>query len=486
MILSCVIGTFVVVGMISVPLVQGWAAKGDLVAVKSEKKMSKPTSITLGKAEIISLPGEVADVMVADSDVVSVEAVQSSKLYVVGQKVGDTNIIALDSNGDVLKKIDIHVTYDLRAIQSMVDDLFPDEQVKIRAIHDQVVLTGTASTPEKASKIADLVTSYVSDLQDMTGEIDEVVSNMLEVRGDQQVTLQVKIIEANRNFVKELGIQTDANDLDELSPTTVFGQSPAVDLDQSASAVLRSGGGVAVANDPAASFRILRDSGIAGIGTLGLFISALEQEDFLSILAEPNLTAISGQQAGFLAGGEFPFPVGRDQVGNLVIDYREFGVSLNFRPVVMSPDRISLQLNTEVSSLDFTNAVPAGDIVVPGLDVRRAETTVEIPSGGSLMIAGLLQSEALEGMSGLPGIKDTPILGDLISSNSFERNETELVIIITAYVAEPFAAEDKAKKVPKQENKPLAKAFANNMRKSFKRVDDAVFDADESYGYILD
>lgn len=187
-----------------------------------------------------------------------------------------------------------------------------------------------------------------------------------------------------------------------------------------------------------------------------------------------------------MAGGEFPIPVGRDQVGNLVIDYREFGVSLNFRPVVLSGDRISLQLNTEVSSLDFVNSVSAGDLTVPGLDVRRAETTIEIPSGGSLMIAGLLQSDAVEGMAGLPGIRNTPVLGDLISSNSFERNETELVVMISAYLVEPFADKEKVEKVPKQQDNHLAIAFAANIRKQYDALDEQMFNLDEAYGYILD
>lgn len=174
-----------------------------------------------------------------------------------------------------------------------------------------------------------------------------------------------------------------------------------------------------------------------------------------------------------MAGGEFPIPVGRDQVGNLVIDYREFGVSLNFRPVVLSGDRISLQLNTEVSSLDFVNSVSAGDLTVPGLDVRRAETTIEIPSGGSLMIAGLLQSDAVEGMAGLPGIRNTPVLGDLISSNSFERNETELVVMISAYLVEPLRIKKKSKKCRSSKIiiwlSHLRPIYANNMMRSMSR-----------------
>ena len=217
-----------------------------------------------------------------------------------------------------------------------------------------------------------------------------------------------------------------------------------------------------------------------------MFLSALEEENLINVLAEPNLTAVSGQQAGFLAGGEFPIPSGRDQYGNITIEYREFGVSLNFKPVVMSDKRISLQLNTEVSSLDSANGVTLADLVVPGLDIRRAETTIEIPSGGSLMIAGLLQSQTAEGLKGLPGIKDTPVLGDLISSDSFQRDETELVVIVTGYLVEPYAEKEETKKHEKTNNGRLSRIFSDNIRRTYELEDDNMFAKAGAFGYIVD
>ncbi|MCK5375083.1 MAG: type II and III secretion system protein family protein, partial [Alphaproteobacteria bacterium] len=166
--------------------------------------------------------------------------------------------------------------------------------------------------------------------------------------------------------------------------------------------------------------------------------------------------------------------------------YREFGVSLNFKPIVMSDKRISLQLNTEVSSLDSANGVILADLVVPGLDIRRAETTIEIPSGGSVMIAGLLQSQTTEGLSGLPGIKDTPILGDLISSDSFRRNETELVIIVTGYLIEPYAEKKDSVKLPKKKQGNLTTIFSNNIRRVYKLEDNQIFAKAGVFGYIVD
>lgn len=472
-----------------------WASKSNLQDLKliEDQKIIPPVYITLGKAELINVEGEIADVLVADPSVVDVMAVQSNRLYVVGKAIGDTNLIALDSNGDVVKRVDIHIKYDFQAIQSMIEEMFPNEQAKVSSIHGQIVLSGAVSTPENASKIANLVGHYVSALEGTSDEpVDSLISNLMEVRGEQQVMLQVKIVEATRSVLKELGVQTNFNDTNELSATSIFGGQPNTSnfgngngLDP-ASLALAAGAGLASTQPAAATARALFDSGVSGIGTVGLFLNALEEQNLVNILAEPNLTAISGQQAGFLAGGEFPVPVGRDQVGNLVIEFREFGVSLNFRPAVMSDERISLQLETEVSSLDFESAIVLADVTVPGLDIRRAETTVEIPSGGSLMIAGLLESQAIEGMSGLPGISNTPVIGDLVKSDSFQREETELVVIVTPYLVKPYAEKSRAETVPKQANNPLARAFAKNVRRSFDVKDEDMFAQDERYGYLLD
>ncbi len=467
---------------------QAFAAKGDLIPVEEVvKKQAAPMNITLGKADIISLPAGVSDVLVANPTIVDVQAVKSNKLYAVGLSIGDTNVIVLDGQGDVLKRIDIHVTYDLQAIQAMIDELYPNESVKISSIHDQILLTGKVSTPDMASKITNLVGHYVSDLQDLDRPVDQLIANLLEVRGEQQVMLQVKIVEAERSVVKELGINLSANDPNELAATTLFGVTPPASLRSGTDAVqFGASTGLALTQDPIGAVNGFFDTGIDGIGTLGLFLAALEEENLINVLAEPNLTAVSGQQAGFLAGGEFPVPTGRDNVGNITIEFREFGVSLNFKPIVMSDKRISLQMNTEVSSLDNSNAVVLADLTVPGLDIRRAETTIEVPSGGSLMIGGLLQSQTAEKLAGLPGIRKTPVLGDLISSKAFQRNETELVVIVTAYLVEPFADKKKSDHVPKRERSELSRIFATNIRRSFELEDEDENVFSGTYGYIVD
>ena len=484
-IFAVLLGVFALVALSGLAT-QAMAAKGDLKSVGS-KKNSKILEITLGKAELIDVGHDLSDVLIANPALIEVMAVQSSRLYIVGQQVGDTNIIALDDAGNVVKRLDVHVTYDLMAIQNKVEQLFPGENVKVDSVHDQIILTGTASSAEQASKIANLVGHYVSDLQDEEGAIDELISNLVETRGEQQVMLQVKIVEATRGVLRELGIETNVNDPNELATTTIFGATQSGSL-SSGTDSFALGSAISPSQTPAAVGRIIGDTGISGIGQIGLFLEALEDESLANILAEPNLTAVSGQEAGFLAGGEFPVPVGRDNVGNIVVEFREFGVSLNFRPVVMSDDLISLQMNTEVSSLDFENAVVLADLTVPGLDIRRAETTVEMPSGASLMIAGLLQSEAVKGMTGLPGVSKTPVLGDLVSSNSFQRNESELIVIVTPFLVNPYADQnlvEKAPEPPPRDSGALADAFAANIRQRFD-ADESLFAGDDGFGYILD
>lgn len=384
---------------------------------------SSNVDVMLGKAEMVNIGGDIADVLVADPSIVDVMAVKSNRLYVVGSALGDTNIMALDANGDIIKKINIHVQMDTDRLSAMVKELYPNENVNIKAIIDQVVLTGSVSNPAVANKITSLVGHYAGEVQGLAeSEHDNVIVNMLGVRGEQQVMLRVKIVEASRSALKDLGVELDAvggaiGDLGVgVATATALGLTNPTQL---------------------AAGQVTYDSG--DLGNITSLVRALEQKGILNTLAEPNLTSISGEQAGFLAGGEFPIPTQLDDNGNLVYEFRPFGVSLNFLPTVMSEERISLQLTTEVSNATFDQNLQLQGISVPTFNVRRAETTVELPSGGTLMIAGLIQSESISGLSQLPGVGDIPVVGDLIKSDTFTRNESEVVVMITPYLVKPFA-----------------------------------------------
>jgi pilus assembly protein CpaC len=390
--------------------------------------------VTLGKGKIISIPGRVADVLVANPTVASVSAVQADKLYVVGSNIGDTNIMALDDTGNTLKSFNISVGVDTDALESMVRKIFPNEEdVSMNMIGDQLVLTGVVSNPTVAKKITSLVAARMAQVNKKSAKKPEdVIQNLLEVRGEQQVTLRVRIMEISRDVLREIGSKVSANDPDALSDNWLRGL-----LDGNASTGLTK--------DPFSIGSLILNTGINGIGDLGLQLQGLEDDNLGNILAEPNLTTVSGEKAGFLAGGEFPVPTGRDREGNIIVEYKEFGVSLNFKPIVLSEDRISVQLDTEVSSLNQGQGITLANVQVPGLDVRRASTTVELNSGGTLMIGGLLSSSNIKAMAGLPGIKDTPILGNLMASKSFQRQETELVVLVTPYLVSPFADTMQAK-----------------------------------------
>lgn len=380
-------------------------------------------SVMLGKAEMISIGGDAADILVANPSVIDVIPVKSDRLYMVGSSLGDTNVMVLDADGNILKKINVHVQMDTDKLEEIILNMYPDESVDVSAIMDQVILAGEVSTPAVANKIANFVGHYIGQLQgSSSASTDDLIVNMLDVRGQQQVMLRVKIVEVSRSALKDLGIeaQTVGAGAGRISGSA----STASALGLSAPTQL----GVAALNYTLGDF-----------GTLGLLTRALEQEGIVNTLAEPTLTAISGEQAGFLAGGEFPIPTSLDRNGNVVYEFRPFGVSLNFRPLVLSGDRISLQLTTEISTTSFDQNLQLNGVNIPTFNVRRAETTVELPSGGTLMIAGLLKSDTIAGLTQLPGIGDVPIIGDLIKSDTFKRNESEVIIMITPYLVKPFS-----------------------------------------------
>lgn len=422
-----VVAAIAIVGIAcAFPFARAMADKADLVL--SEMHDDNRVDVMLGKAEMITTKGKVADVMVANPSIVDVMAVKANQLYLVGSSLGETNIMMLDDEGNVLKKMNVHVQMDTSKLQSLIQKLYPEENVKVDALTDQVVLTGHVSTPAVSNSIAQLVGHYAGEIQDIDNRpADEIIVNMLTVSGEQQVMLKVKILEASRSALKDLGLETRASD----SGIGAVGAtiSAAAGLGLTAPAQL----GILALSYNSGSF-----------GPLSFIARALEEEGIVNTLAEPNLTAISGEQAGFLAGGEVPIPTEIDRNGNLVYEFRPFGVSLNFRPTVMSPNRISLEMTTEVSSASYDENLQLQGITVPTFNVRRADTTVELPSGGTLMIAGLLQSDTVSSLTSIPGVNKVPVVGDLLKSDSFQRNESELVVLITPYLVRPFAQREAA------------------------------------------
>lgn len=459
----------------------GWhpshASKTDLVSVAADKQKKDPTLVlTQGMADIVEVEGPVSDIMVADPSIVDVMVLQANRLYMVGSNIGTTNVIAVDAEGNVVRRMNVRVKIDDSVIQDALNDLFPDERVEISTVGEQVMLSGKVSNPEVANKVVNLASRLVGQATGNSASIDGSLINMMQVEGEQQVMLRVKVVEASRDVLRELGISSSFTEATDSGVIDGLG------------ATLASIAGTGLTSNPLGTANVVYDKAGDALGPLGIAIRALEQDGLINTLAEPTMTAISGEQAGFLAGGEFPVPTSRDEDGNVIVEYRPFGVTLNFRPIVMSSDRISMQLNTEVSAVSNQNSYDLGGLTIPGFSVRRAQTTVEMGSGGSLMIAGLLKSDTTKTMSDLPGIKNIPILGKLMSSESFQREESELVVIVTAVLVKPYADKAMATEAVSTERVPLAEAFQSNIRRIYTRrpLEEELFDGEQRYGYLID
>ncbi len=386
-------------------------------------QVSKAVLLTVGKAETLTLNRDMADVLVADPSIVDIGALKANQLYAVGLKTGATNVLVFDKNGAQIMNYNISVAVDNTTLQAALNHLVPGQDIRVTAVNNDIVLSGAVDTPIMASRARDIAARFAAN--------DEGIVNLLSVKTEQQVMLKVKIVEAGKATLKELGIENN------LTLGDAFGNF--------AGSGIGAAAGTGLTVNPFGTGTLAYST--SGFGALNLLLKALEQNNLVNTLAEPNLTAISGEQAGFLVGGEFPIPSGRDQFGNIIIEYKKFGVSLNFKPVVLSEDRISMQLTTEVSAPTTNNSVTIASVSVPSLNVRRAETTVELNSGGSLMIAGLLQSQTVSALNQLPGADKAPVLGDLIKSQSFNRDESELLVMVTAYLVKPYAEKDEAERV---------------------------------------
>ncbi len=464
--------------------------------------LHRTVHLTMGEASTIDLGRPVADILVADPAIADVGTLRSNRVYIVGKTVGNTNVLAFDDEGNPLANVTVQVRVDEANLQQTMQEFFPSEKVNVRTVKNDIILTGTVSNPSVANQVRDLASRFV------TTEGQSVV-DLMRVSGEQQVMLKVKVIEAKRAVLREYGFETDykANNLglSGANFNSVGGQN----------------GLAALA--PFATGSLFFDNNHA-FGPLKIALAALEKDGLINTLAEPNLTAISGETAGFLAGGEFPVPTGRDNNGNIIIEFKKFGVSLNFTPTVLGRERISLQLSTEVSSKSTDDGVTLVNTQIPGLTVRRAETTIEMGSGGSLMIAGLLKSNDIHSFNGLPGAKDLPIIGELFKSQSFTRDESELIILVTPYLVEPYAEAQaelvtdeglpvlppatsveegskassltappvSGKKVPTQvmtgmkAEDPLSRQFVANLRKVYGDKLPQKVTAGRRFGYIVD
>lgn len=369
-------------------------------AFPSESATTRVISVPKNKSLSFRLSAPASRIVVAQPDTAQIVATTDRSFYVRGKSLGSTNLLVYGEGGRLQEVIDVRVGYDADALQSDLNAALSGEHVEVRNLGEGLLLTGEVSTTAVAARAKALAEKFAPDS----------VTSALTVRASQQVILEVRVVEAGRSALQDVGFDVNAS-------------GPRFDFS--------SGGGLIGASSPQS---LLRIRGTAGSASIDVALQALEEKGILHTLARPNLVALSGEKASFLAGGEFPFPVpqGRDVV---VIEFRQFGVKLDFKPTVQDNGLIRLEVTPEVSQLDPRNSVRLSGFDVPSLTVRRTSTTVELHGGESFAVAGLFQQDYLNAVRQLPGVGDVPILGALFRSAQWRKAETELVVIITPRLA---------------------------------------------------
>ncbi len=395
-----------------------YADEDSYIKIKSSKTVVTRT-VNLGKDKtlVIELPRNARDILIGNPEIAEVVARSARKSYVIGKKNGSTNIIYFDARNRRIANIIINIEPATSALANLFSSKMPGTRINVEAINGNIVLSGQVRSASQVGRAVAIASKYINNGESSDGKLDtKNVINMLTYNAREQVMLKVSIVEMQRNSVKQLGINLAA--IGNVGSSIInFANGNPFTLGNAAGGLTTS-----ISN-----------------GGSSAMIRALEQIGVVRTLAEPVLTAISGETANFLAGGEIPIPAGYDPETNTVsIEYKPFGVGLTFTPVVLDRGRISLKVNTEVSEIVADGSIAINEnLTLPSIKVRRATTTVELPSGGSLVLAGLIQESTKKTISGVPFFKDIPILGSLFRSVDFINNETELVIIATPYIVDP-------------------------------------------------
>lgn len=391
---------------------------------------ARPLSLGVGKSIVIDLPRDIKDVLVADPKIANAVVRSAQRAYIIGAAIGQTNIIFFDAAGQQIAAYDIAVKRDLNGIRAALKQLLPNADIQVDGLGEGIVLAGSAASQIEAQQAGDLAAR-------LAGGADKVV-NSIAVRGKDQVMLRVTVAEVSRSIIKQLGIDLTAQ-LNYGTSVVKFANS---------NPFTAYGGNLVSGNAATAAF--------GATPSVQATLRAMESAGVIRTLAEPNLTAISGESATFIAGGEFPVPAGYScdpttHVCTTQISFKKFGISLNFTPVVLSEGRISLRVMTEVSELSNENSITlsqalsssvTNSLTVPSIKTRRAETTLEIPSGGAMAMAGLIQDQTKQAINGMPGLMQLPVLGALFRSRDYVNNQTELMVLVTPYIVRAVAQKD--------------------------------------------
>lgn len=396
--------------------------------VLASAAVRKQVTLAIGNGQMLRLPAPMTDLFVADPTIADVQVRSATQLFVFGKKAGETTVYATDKGGNVLYAAQVQVGENLDSVGTMLKAAMPDALIQTTAMNKTLLLTGTVAAPEDIGEAQRLAEAYL-------GDGIKVISR-LKTATPLQVNVQVRIAEVTREFSKKIGVNLSSLD-------TTGGFLFGVAQGRSAGSVSLNSttGGVKYDYSGMATEGVTSFAGAGkflGLNLLGV-LDLGENDGVVTTLANPNLTALSGETASFLAGGEFPILISQAQ-GAVTYEYKSYGVSLAFTPVVLSDGRISMRVRPEVSQLTQAGAVKLDGYTIPGISTRRAETTVELGSGQSFMIGGLLQNSRNNSVDKTPGLGDLPILGALFRSKSFQNNETELMIVVTPYLVKPVSA----------------------------------------------
>lgn len=419
-------------------------------------KATGTLTVPMNRAVVVESEEVFAELSISNPQIADISTLSDRTIYVLGKSPGRTTLTLLGPDGSLITNVEVRVTPDMSELKERLREVLPGEPIEVRSANDGLVLSGTVSSAQAVDRALDLASRYAP----------ERVSNLLTVAGSQQVMLKVRFAEMSRNVTKALGSQLT---LSRLGDTTVAGTL-----------------GTSLASSTG-SFSI---GGNVGGLELDLTLEALESKGFVRTLAEPNLTALSGQEASFLAGGEFPIPVSQEG-GTITLEYKPFGIGLDFTPRVVG-ENINLRLDAEVSGLDDTASYNVGDISVQGFRTRRTSTTVELRDGESFAIAGLLQDDFFANNAQVPWIGDVPILGALFRSSDYERRNSELVIIITAHLVSPTRGEalalptDRVRPPSERDLFLFGELASPNSPKKGAAGEVARQDFSGSYGYVME
>jgi pilus assembly protein CpaC len=420
-------------------------------------------SVPLHKSIVIRLPDPVGRVSVANPELVDILVINSREIYLVGKRLGTTNAILWDRSKRVQEIIGLQVTHDLDGLKQKLHQFLPGENIQVASSQESIVLSGEVSSPQKMSAALDLANTYLMDEKKQGGKGDEdsKLLNLMQIGGAQQVLLEVKVAEISRSLVRRLDINFSAFSTDShwslgaVNGGATFPDAVITDEVLGDVRVPHLTGPVwgPAVSELAPSQSTIENTGLfmqylSGDFFLEFVIDAAKNKGLAKVLAEPNLTTLSGQEAKFISGGEFPIPVPQSN-GNVTVKFKEYGVGLIFIPVVLDSGLVSLKVNVSVSELahdntlqlGFSEGVSSSNYFIPALTKRAANATVEVPSGQTIAIAGLINENLRESLRKFPGLGDLPILGNLFRSQEFIKGQTELVIFVTPRLAKAFDAE---------------------------------------------